>query len=354
MQKFKDDEDEEEFSTPMQEPSDVALSFNGKYCYVTEDVLGEPRRPSPFLGYEDSEDDDDDDGDDYSFVTVYNEEKGLPTDSKKFSCVFCLLPVREGVLVLAGNDKLALWDFELSKCVRTFSEMDCMGMLFLVSDDLVGSLGDWLEKGHQKVNILSISSAEIVFTTSVQGEVTCISCSDKFRFVACCREEVPSSNNLVIVEVSVWNNGQHLWKRSVVIDNRYNITPRARLARNSDLVVTWHTLDQGFGVHILNASTGATIHKLLTDQKIIDCTFLSEGNHFVCSSGDEVVRMYNVNSGELISLVDMERYPYCLAASFDEPLFVVALENMAYRRFRVHLPEVQEREEERKRLAVHY
>ena len=349
-EKFKDDDEEEEFPG-MYEPSgylyDVALSFNGKYCYVTEVHSGGPR--IVFVD-EDSESDDDNS---LVTITVYNEEKILHRCSKDFSYAFCLLPVREGVLIFTDNDKLALWDFELSKCFRTFSEVDCTRMLFLVSDDLVGSLGHCLENGFQKVNILSISSAEIVFTTSVQGNVTCISCSDKFQFVACSREEVWSSDNLVIVEVAVWNNSQHLWKRSVVIDNdEYYIEPHAWLSRNSDLVVTWESLDQGFGVHILNASTGATIHKLLTDQKIIDCTFLSEGNHFVCSSGDEVVRMYNVNSGELISLVDMETYPYCLAASFDEPLFAVALEDIEYRLFRVHLPEVQEREEERKRLTV--
>ena len=328
MQKFKDNHDEEEFTTHMQGPSEVALCFNGKCCYVTKDYSVGPR-----VDY------DGDDDDNFAMVTVYNEEEILR--GVEFSCPFCLLPVREGVLVFTGDDKLALWNFELSKCVRTFSEVDCTGMLFLVSDDLVGSLGDRLENDFQKVNILSISSAEIVFTTSVQGDVTCISCSDKFQFVACSRKTVPS-DNLVIVEVAVWNNDQHLWKRSVVIDNDH-IQPRARLARNSDLVVTWESLDQGFGVHILNASTGATIHKLLTDQNdVIDCTFLSDGNHFVCSSGDEVVRMYNVNSGELISLVDIETYPYHLAASFDEPLFAVALENMEYRLFRVHLPEVQE------------
>lgn len=226
----------------------------------------------------------------------------------------------------------------MSKCERTFSDVDCAGMLFLESDDIVGCLGNWLDNDCQKVNILSISSADIVFTTSVQGDVTSLACNDKFLFVACSREKVPLSDRLVIVEVAVWNKGQH-----------YYIQPQAWIARNKDLVVTWKTLDQGAGVHILNASTGATIHKLLTDQKtIIDCKCLSDG-----SSSDKVVRLYNVTSGELKSLVDIESYPYCLAASFDEPLFAVALEDIKYRHFRVHLPEVQVRKGERKRLAIH-
>ncbi|KAL9961932.1 hypothetical protein ACROYT_G030975 [Oculina patagonica] len=347
--KLKKDEDEqEEEFTPWdpQQPSGVALSLNGKYIYVMTDH-------DDHQEYSDSETD----GAVVVEVTsiietcVFNE--GNILHSQTFSYPFSPLPVREGVLIYDGDDKLALWDFELSKCFRTFAEVDCAGMLFIVSDDLVGCLGDWLENGSQKVNVLSISSAEIVFTTSVQGDVTSLACNDKFQFVACSREEVPSSDSLVIVEVAVWNKGQHLWKRSVVIDDHCYIQPEAWISRNNDFVVTWNTLDQGAGVHILNASTGATIHKLLTDQiTIIDCKCLSDGNHFVCCSTDKVVRLYNVTSGELISLVDIESHPYCLAASFDEPLFAVALDDIEYGLFRVHLPEVQVRKEERKRIKL--
>ncbi|KAL9961939.1 hypothetical protein ACROYT_G030983 [Oculina patagonica] len=256
--------------------------------------------------------------------------------------------VREGVLILEGDhkeSKLQLWDFELSKCVRTFSEVDSKQMLFPVSDDHIGCVGDRLENGCRKVNILSVASAEIVFTTSVQGHtITSIACSDKFQFVVCHEEEVRSRYFLNIVEVAVWNNDQHFWKRSVVLHRQSSIQPQARIARNKDLVVTWRSLDQGAGVHVLNASTGAAIHKLLAGQKyVFDCKFLSDENHFVCCSSDEVVRLYNVNSGELISLVDIESHPFYLAVCFDEPLFAVALGNMEYGLFRVHLPEVQVR-----------
>ncbi|KAJ7376017.1 hypothetical protein OS493_037484 [Desmophyllum pertusum] len=308
--------------------SDVAFSVDGKYRYRWFDYIDQ---------HFDDETEEYCDNSDVN-VTVYNEERMC--HSRHLSYPSLLLPVREGVLLLAGNGKLELRDFELSRCVRTFSEVDAVTRLFPVSEDLVGCLAE-LDDDCWK------------------GNVTSIACNSQFQFVACSGEHTSYDDNdndrtnVIIVTVAVWNKRQHLWKRSIITERGgYNANASALITRDDDLVVTWQTVDEGAGIHILNATTGATLHKLLTDQRIIGCTFLSDGKHFVCCSGDETVRLFNVNSGVLISLIDIEISPYRLAACLNQPLFAVNCENNKIKIFRVHVPEVKDSERKDKRIKL--
>ncbi|KAJ7376014.1 hypothetical protein OS493_037481 [Desmophyllum pertusum] len=338
--------DEEEFmdSSSGREPDHVAISVDGKYRYIWRN------------SYDTSFDDNSSFAEVTVEVTVYNEEKICHSHDFQCPSVF-LVPVREGVLLLASNDKLELRDFELSRCVRTFSELDSVKRLFPVSEDLVGCLAE-LDDDCWKVNILSVASAEIVLTTSVQGNaVTSIACNSQFQFVACSREHTSYDDNdnditnVIIVTVAVWNKRQNLWKRSIITE-RGGYNASALITRNDDLVVTWRTLDEGAGIHILNATTGTALHSLLTDQHIIDCAFLSDGKHFVCcSSEDQIIRLFNVNSGVLISLIDIETHPYCLAACLNQPLFAVGCKDNEIK-LRVHVPEVKDSERKDKRIKL--
>lgn len=97
---FRDYDDEEESVRTILVPSGVALSFDGKYRYVSQAF---PDQHFIYFGIEETEDLEDYDCSVES-VDIFNEEKRLK--SLNFSHPFSLLLVREGVLVY--NDKLAL------------------------------------------------------------------------------------------------------------------------------------------------------------------------------------------------------------------------------------------------------
>ena len=326
---------------------DVKLSVDGKYRYVTRIVE---------YGWliTDLDPDSVSEGDnDYTSVTVevYNEEDKIINSVSQFRDPLFLLPVRDGVFLLKRDNELELWDSGLSRCERTFSEGNSVVKIFPVSEELVGRLTD-----RSKVDILRIANDEIEIaeTTTVEDNVTSIICNDRFQFVACSIEKEWSDEKMKIVSIAVWTRQQRLWKRSIITENGINY-PSAMIARNDDLVVVWKTFDQGNGVHVLDATTGLTLHKLLTDQIVSECEFLSDGKHFVCLSDDDtIIRRYNVFntiSGELISFIDSdaEYQPRGLTSCFYQPLFAVCLGLSPYQLFRVHLPELKGSERKEKR-----
>ncbi|KAL9961943.1 hypothetical protein ACROYT_G030987 [Oculina patagonica] len=329
-------------------PSEVKLSVDGKYRYVTGVFDYGPwvTNVNNEFEYETKEENDDIPVE----VRVFSEEGNVLNTVDQFSHPLFLLPVREGVLVLNNINQLELWDFGLSRCVRTFPKVHSVVELFLVSEELVGCLRTFQDDSN-KVDILRIANAEIVLSTPVEDNVTSITCNEKFQFVACsCRKEVPSDENLEMATIAAWTRRQKLWERTISSKKYYAVSPSALIARNDNPVVTWRSFDQGAGVHVLDATTGATLHKLLTDQRIDACKFLSDGKHLVCCGHDgsnvPLCNIINANSDELITFIATHPHAQLstLTSSLNEPLFAVGLDFPDYQLFRVHFPEVKGRE----------
>ncbi|KAJ7376018.1 hypothetical protein OS493_037485 [Desmophyllum pertusum] len=248
---------------------------------------------------------------------------------------------------------------DMYSCDTSFDDNSFAEVLFVVTVVPVEVTVEVTVYNEEKIcqrHDFKCPSVFLVPVREVQGNaVTSIACNSQFQFVACSREHTSYDDNdndrtnVIIVTVAVWNKRQHLWKRSIITERgAYNANASALITRDGDLVVTWQTLDEGAGIHILNATTGTTLHSLLTDQHIIDCAFLSDGKHFVCcSSEDQIVRLFNVNSGVLISLIDIETHPYCLAAYLTNLYLPLAVRTMRSN-FRVHVPEVKDSERKTK------
>lgn len=289
----------------------------------------------------------------FSTVHVCNKEKKTV---RQFQSPLYLLPVREGVLLMKNtpNNLLELWDFELSRCIRSFTEIDTLVSLFPVTDELVGCQRP-CENNSSKVDVLSITIGGIVATTTMEGNITSLSCNLKFQFVACTKEE-PRSVRETIITIAVWNKKERLWKRNILTPHVFH-QPCAIISNDGDFVVTWNSLDEADGLHILNATTGITMHKLLSNPHfrptIEECKLLSDGEHFLCSCPDQVVRLFHGNSGNLIGLIDLERNPDDLAVCLNKPLFAAVFDTNSYGRiFQVHLPKVENSESKVKRMKL--
>ena len=110
------------------------------------------------------------------------------------------------------------------------------------------------------------------------------------------------------------------------------------LSPKNEFVVTWNTLTGGKGLHILNASTGETLHVFFEDQEdIVDCKFLDD-EAVVCCCKDNFLRLYNVRTGDLLTILDIGEQPFCLGACLHQLLVVIGLSETRIKFVHVHLP----------------
>ena len=122
-----------------------------------------------------------------------------------------------------------------------------------------------------------------------------------------------------------------------------------------EFVVTWGSLNSGRGLHILDARTGETLRTLLKDQDdIVDCKFVVNGESLVCCSKDNFLRWFDIRSGDLLSVLDIEERPYCLGACLGKPLVAIGLLGARVKFVHVELPRVQDAEGKRGEKWLHF
>ena len=292
-----------------------------------------------------------------------------------------IVPTKEG-LVLFKNDRVAeLWNFDLSKCIRSIAKLTSdtsilySVTLIPVSDELIAfyyspksresiyikSLQESEEKENLHDDLLECTSLEnctdycldFISTTSVPGGklvsslrfshydkggyLYSISCSSPSNLLVCrFEEESWGPIDEGEVTVSLFNKGSVKWER--IADNSYLCDEHMIFSPKNEFVVTWNTLDEGRGLHVLDADTGETLHVLLRDQKdIIECKFLDDES-LVCCSGDNFLRLCNFRTGDLLSVLDIGEQPLCLGACLYQPLVAIGLSGTRIKFVHVQLP----------------
>ena len=110
-------------------------------------------------------------------------------------------------------------------------------------------------------------------------------------------------------------------------------------------MVTWDSLNSGYGVLILDAKTGETFHTLLRKQNnVLNCKFARNSQSLVCCSKDNFLRWFNIRSGDQLSVLDIEERPHCLGACLETPLVAIGLGDARLKFVHVKLPFVQNAE----------
>ena len=165
-------------------------------------------------------------------------------------------------------------------------------------------------------------------------------CINPSEVLVCTSKETEVFNALLVkVKLSLRKNGLILWERTAFwIDPRGKRSHTVLCSSKHEFVVTWNTLEEGHGLHILYADTGETLHVFLGDQNdIADCKFLDDES-LVCCSGENFLRLYNVRTGDLLSVLDIGEQPFCLGASLYQPLVAIGLSATRIKFVHVQLP----------------
>ena len=323
-------------------------------------------------------------------ITVWKMSSREFLKTKQFYGPVSILPKKEG-LVLFKKDRVAeLWNFDLSECIRTIVKLSSnTGILYKVrimpvSDELIAFFypltscesiyirssqqspqneesSESKEENEEYLNFLKLFNMhayriEFIDLTSVGGKlvswlrmesganeyVDYVSCSSCLGEVLVSAVENISKGSPIDNEkltVSLRKNGLIKWERSTEYRNSMSPLQQSMIfSPRNEFVVTWNTLNEGQGIHVLQAKTGETLHVLLRDQKdIIECKFLDDES-LVCCSGDNFLRLYNVRAGVLLSILDIGEQPFSLEACLNHPLVAIGLSGTRIKFVHVQLP----------------
>ncbi|CAH3183851.1 unnamed protein product, partial [Porites lobata] len=239
----------------------------------------------------------------------------------------CLVTMTNGVLLKLRHRRTAvqLWNFELSQQVRSWPSLCEVTYMTPVTDHCVACVGRRFE-----VSILDTLSGDIVKTISLchEGyESTCpimykeaIECNSTFQLLSTARDSVQLSDD----RGSLW---KRVFKDSLLYS--WNV-PGMFSPKENFVLISAKSPQCKQDVHVLDASSGATLCTLCTVDHVTNCAFVSDAECVIdCqdSSESSCLRLFNVMTGDLLNVLDMDTWPSCLASFPQKGLIAFGLLN---------------------------
>jgi len=251
-------------------------------------------------------------------------------------CNHSLVAVKEGVL-FATMDGLVLWSYELSRCVRNLTHLYRIHQVVSISEEQVACVCKEWTGEIRVIVILDTTSGEILSTIPI-GRRRFVSCNSKIQLLTCGESSLRLSDDKTT-----------LWKKRLSSPlDLSNLPGMFSLAET--FVVIWAKTPErdGEGMYVLDAVSGDTLRILCRCKQFFDCKFVSDVECVVSSqatSGGYCVRLFNVKSGDLLSVIDLERKVNRLAACPRERLLAITESNskLGYNLIHVQLPQDRDR-----------
>ena len=196
--------------------------------------------------------------------------------------------MKEGVLLSTKVGCLEMWNFELSNCVRRWPGLVRHGKITKIvpiSEERVAL------SSENDLIILNTTSSEIVSIPIHHGYF--VTCNSKCQVIT----SNHSSLQLLDGQTTLWKTDL----RHLILFGTFSLSER--------FVVIWaETSNFVRGMYVLNALSGRVLHTLCNGDKTYNCQFLTDEECVVLSmavSGDFSLRLFNVESGELLSVIDL-------------------------------------------------
>ena len=239
----------------------------------------------------------------------------------------CLVTMTNGVLLKLRHRRTAvqLWNFELSQQVRSWPSLCEVTYMMPVTDHCVACVGRRFE-----VSILDTLSEDIVKTISLCHEgyestspimyKEAIECNSTFQLLSTARDSVQLSDD----RGSLW---KRVFKDSLLYS--WNV-PGMFSPKENFVLISAKSPQSKQEVLVLDASSGATLCTLCTVDDVMNCAFVSDAECVIdCqdSSESSCLRLFNVKTGDLLSVLDMDTRPSCLASFPQKGLIAFGLWN---------------------------
>ena len=214
-------------------------------------------------------------------------EKSIPYQRNR------LVTVKEGVLVTTTSDTLELWNSELSQCARNWTDINRIIRMIPLSEERVAC------EAKNQVIILDTTSGEIVSTIPTSDYERLFACNSKSQLLT----YKPRSIQLLDGKTALWRKESFLF----FLHGVFSLTEQ--------LVVIHPILIKE--VYVLDAISGEALHILCEGYEYSDCRFISDEECVIScrtDSGDYCLQLFNVKSGDLLSVLHLDSEANCLAA----------------------------------------
>ena len=200
-----------------------------------------------------------------------------------------LVALREGVLFTTSEGTAELWNPNLTERIRYCVYPENITGIFPISDE--------------RVVFNSSGMNAIIFDTSKTDQVSIplfgmqlLACNSKSQVVTFSEDYI-----------QMWNGDTLFWKLewpSVILG-----PARVRFSTSEEFIVIWENLDSEVYVH--DPSSGKLLRIFETGGNVCECKFVGDADCVILTflSRDECcLRLFNIRSGDLLSLIDLETW----------------------------------------------
>ena len=233
-----------------------------------------------------------------------------------------LLTVREGVLLTTTSGTLELWNSELSHCVRNWTDINGITRMIAISGERVAC------EAKSQVIILDTTSGEIVLTIPTSHDEDLLACNSKCQLLTYRSSSLQLSDGKTTI-----------WRKRTFLNFSYGVFS---LSEQCVLIFPPH-----FGksyMYVLDAISGETLHILCEGFLYSGCKFISDEEcviSFETVLGDYCLQLFNVKSGDLLSVLHLDIEANCLAACPRKRLLAIAQSDSkhGFKLIQVRLPQ---------------
>ena len=208
-----------------------------------------------------------------------------------------LVAVKEGILLATTSGTLELWNSELSQCVRNWTDINEIIKMIPMSEQRVAC------EAKNQVIILDTTSGEIVSTIPTSHDEHLVACNNICQLLIYRFESLQLSDGKTT-----------LWRKKSPFK-----FPGGMVSISKQFVVICAVEAWVFPreVYVLDAISGETLHILFKGYLYFDCKFITDEECVISYriiSGDYCLGLFNVKSGDLLSVVNLAIKANCLAA----------------------------------------
>ena len=221
-----------------------------------------------------------------------------------------------------------------------FSDSPCLGSFTLMACQLFRMLD---------VDIFNAVTGEFVSsmktTVSPNDKIHSVLVNLRSQILLCFVEEIFDVVHKEKIRFSLSENncGVPIWCRLSERCEESPFDPYFIFSPSEEFLVTWGSLDSGYGLHILDTKTGKTCYTFIEDHdNIVDCKFVDNGDILISCTRDNFLRLLNVRSGEQLSMLDIGEQPFSLGACLSNHLVAIGLSGTRMKFVQVELPRAKE------------
>ena len=232
--------------------------------------------------------------------------------------------MKQGVLLSTENGCcLEMWNFKLSNCIRRWPNLvDPMKItqMIPISEERVAL------SCANKLIILNTTTSEVV---SIPNDGDFVTCNSKCQLLTCGS-----------ISVQLLDGQTTFWRTYLSSPSQ----PAVFSLSGRFVVICVETQKTGRAMYVLDAFSGRKLHILCNGAYFLDCQFVSEEECVILSrdtSGSSSLRLFNVESGELLTVIDLpEREVSHLAICPRKRLLAIGQRdsNLAVELIQVYLP----------------